>query len=441
MSLFKFLYDKLYFPFALGRNYPVNPYKICKNLLNSQYWSFKAIREYQDNRIDEVIKYAKNNIPYYAQIIENKYRYSLDDLKRIPITTKEILKKHPDTLYRTYSGKEYRHVTSGSSGDPLTVITDGFSEAHRIAQSLRFFKWWGIQPSHKNVLIWGETEENVKINNGIMKRLKKKIFRNTYFINVFSLNNDTIELFYHDLLKFKPHFIRGYKSAIYQFAFLLNKHQLDASRLNINLAITTSEVLLTEERNYIETTFNTKVADEYGAAEIGLFAYECPYGSKHICEESNYICTSKDNELLVTNLHNKSMPLINYKIGDSIEIDDQMCPCGRSSRVIKSINGRIENNIKKDNGEMLSPRLFSYIIKDLLNKDTGKSILKYKVIQKDMHFDFYIVKGNDFSEKVTDYLLKRMKRDIGYNITVEFHFVNEIPLDKSGKLQYFKRIK
>jgi len=440
MNIFRVFYDELYYPLSLGKNYPINPFKVFRKLLKSQYWSIEDIQHYQNNRIDEILKYAKQNIPYYKQIIDDKSQYSIDDLRKIPELTKESLKKYPDKLYRECSEKEYRHVTSGSTGDPLTVIADGVSEAQRLAQRLRFYNWWGIKPSDKNVLIWGETEEVSKKDMGMITKLKKKIFRNSYFINVFHLNKQSIIDYYNDLLRFKPSFIRGYKSAIYQFAQLVDQQGLDISKFKLKAVITTSEILFPEERKYIEDIFKARVADEYGAAEIGLFAYECPNGRQHICEELNYIYTNEQNEIIVTDLHNKTMPIINYKIGDRIQIDDKLCSCGRTSRIIKSIEGRLHSDIKKENGEIISQYLFYYAVKDLDNMGISNSILKYKVIQNEMHFDFYITKGQNFSERATNYLEDRMKRDIGSNLTVDFHFVDEIPLDKSGKLQFFKRI-
>lgn len=440
MNIFRFFYDGLYYPLALVKNYPINPFQVYRDLLKKQYCPFKYIQDYQNSRIDDILKYAKQKIPYYKQIIPDKGHYSIDDLRDIPELTKEALKRFPDKLYNKFSEKEYRHITSGSTGDPLTVIADGFSEAHRLAQRLRFYNWWGIKPSDKNVLIWGKTEEDSQKEMRVINKLKKKVFQNSYFINVFHLDKQSIIGYYYDLLRFKPSYIRGYKSAIYQFAQLVDQKGLDISKLKLKVVITTSEVLFPEERKYIENIFKVRVADEYGAAEIGLFAYECPNGSHHICEELNYIYINDQDELIVTDLFNKTMPVINYKIGDRIQIDDKLCRCGRTSRVIRSIEGRLHNDIKKENGEIISQYLFYYAVKDLDNMGISNSILKYKVIQDKMHFDFYIIKGRSFSERVTNYLESRMKKEIGSKITVKFHFVEEIQLDKSGKLQFFKRI-
>lgn len=440
MRLFKIFYNAIYFPFALGRKYPVNPYKIYKNILLSQFYKREEIGKYQDEKINEILKHAKKNTPYYDKIIKTEINYNRVSLHDIPELTKEDIKFNASKLVLGKTEGNYTHTTSGSSGDPLEIIADGFSESHRTAHRLRFYKWWGLKPTDRNVLIWGTTEMEQTKKDSFIKSLKKRLFNKTLFINVFELNKSTIDTYFKKIRKFNPAYIRGYKSAIYNLSLLLDKSNIDTSSLSLKAVITTSEVLFQEEREYIERILGAKVADEYGAAEIGLFSIECPKGGRHICEELNYIYTNDFNEVLVTDLHNKAMPLINYKIGDRIQIDDKTCACGRTSRLIKQIEGRLNSDILKEDGEFISQYLFYYAVKDLNDIGFSNSILKYKVIQDKMHFDFYIIKGDNFSIEVEKFLINRMRKDIGKNISVEFHYVIEIPLDSSGKLQFFKRI-
>ena len=59
-----------------------------------------------------------------------------------------------------------------------------------------------------------------------------------------------------------------------------------------------------------------------------------------------------DKEIIVTNLVSKSFPIIRYRLGDNIEMSDEIdCPCGIQTPIIKSINGRAGSFIygKKNN--------------------------------------------------------------------------------------------
>jgi len=185
--------------------------------------------------------------------------------------------------------KEFEHITSASTGQPLKIIASNNSEAQRASQRLRFYQWWNIKPSDANVLIWGKMRTDPEPNKNLFKRIQGLFKGPTFIINVFELNSLTIKELYKQILQIKPKYIRGYTSAIFQFANLLDKCKLDGPKLGINVAITTSEILLNNQKDYIEKILDCRVADEYGAAEIGLFAYDCPMGGKHICEKLLYI--------------------------------------------------------------------------------------------------------------------------------------------------------
>ena len=440
MKLLKNLYDELLYPYRLNKFYNFDTYRIYTELLLSQYKSLADIMIDQELNLNTILQSALNNNKYYSDIFTIKKDIKLDQLKDLPCLTKADILNNFNNIYSKYSAKEFEHITSGSTGQPLKIISSNLSEAHRAAQRLRFYSWWDIKPSDANVLVWGKMETDTKPNNSLLKRFGLPFKEQSFIINVFELNTSSIKYYYNQILKIKPKYIRGYTSAIFQFANLLEQCKLNGVKLGLKVAITTSEILLSHQKNYIEKILNVRVADEYGAAEIGLFAYDCPEGGKHICEELLYIFTNEENEVITTDLHNYSMPLINYKIGDKIYISDKPCKCGRSSRIIERIEGRTGDNILTENGEYLSQYLFYYAVKELDKLGLSNSILQYKVMQDNMVFEFIIVKGNNFTDKVENYLHKRMIDKIGKNITVNFRYVDEIPKEKSGKIRFFQRI-
>lgn len=64
----------------------------------------------------------------------------------------------------------------------------------------------------------------------------------------------------------------------------------------------------------MEKAFGAKIISEYGAAESGLIAYECPEcGNMHINME-NVIVEESEGEIVVTNLLSRSFPIIRYKL-------------------------------------------------------------------------------------------------------------------------------
>ena len=322
----------------------------------------------------------------------------------------------------------------------MSIYISGIAETYRIAGVIRFRNWWGINLFDKSVLIWGVRATD-KTNNSILATLKKK-FRNRYDINVFELNEKEFLKFYNDIESFKPFYIRGYKSGILQFAELLEKLNLRFKSFEFKVAIVTSEVLLDEERRYIERVLNCKVANEYGAAEGGLYAYECDEGSMHIFEEAVYIFTNNNNIAITTELYNDHMPLINYQIGDKLYISNHNCKCGRTLRLIDQIQGRMNDVVICTDGREVSQYIFYYIINELNDIGLENAIKKYKIVQNHNHFEFFIIPGNNYHDtEIKEYILKRMNKEIGKDITVDFNLVKSIPREESGKLRFFIREK
>jgi phenylacetate-CoA ligase len=371
--------------------------------------------------------------------------------KTDPITTDKILNQsfilqkselryNYNKIYKP-SLKEFTHSTSGSSGMPLKIISSNTSEANRTAHRYRFYDWWGIKPWDKNILLWGKMSVVESEEQSLKKRIKNLVKRpNELFISVFDLNEHSIYNLYNQCLKHNAIFIRGYTSGVYLFCYLIQKMGLNGKNLKLKVAITTSEILFEDRRLLIEEVLGCKVANEYGAAEIGLFACECPKGKLHINEELNFLQTTKDGNLLVTDLHNSTTPLLNYEIGDKISISNKLCSCGRGLRVIDTIIGRDGDLVRKPNGEFTSQYIFYYASKDISAMGFEDTIAEYKVIQRNNHFIIFIVKGEHFNQEAISVFVDRMKQNIGSEISIDIQYVNEIPKEKSGKIRFFERI-
>lgn len=420
--------------------YPLNLNNLLVFLLKSQYWNRDKIEELQLNQLNLLLRESKKYAAYYKNSLEN-IPQTLESLNlfnsKVPFLTKKDIIENINELKSDILQRNYKHTTSGSTGNPMSIEISGLAEVYRKAGVLRFHEWWGINPNDKSVLIWGvkKTKEEA---SSLFDYLKKAL-RNRYDINVFDLSPDSIFKFYTEIEKIRPKFIRGYKSALLQFAELLDRANLKFTNFEFKVAIVTSEVLMEDERMYIESILGCRVANEYGSAEAGLFAYECPSGSMHIFEEAVYINTNEQDEVFVTEYFNNNMPLIQYKNDDKVIISEKHCPCGRTSRVIESIEGRINDFILRADGGKISQYLFYYIVKELDDKGFENSILKYKIIQKFNVFLFYIVAGPNFDSKVEQYIRGRMINEIGAGIKITFIKVDKINREKSGKLRFFVR--
>ena len=120
--------------------------------------------------------------------------------------------------------------------------------------------------------------------------------------------------------------------------------------VNLKKIITYAEVLTFEDKEKFKRLFKTNVIEIYQASE-GQIASPCKEGNLHINEDLVYIELFDKNDqriekphiighkMILTNLINRSQPLIRYEMNDMVVLDEP-CKCGSSFRTIKKILGR-----------------------------------------------------------------------------------------------------
>jgi phenylacetate-CoA ligase len=424
------------------------PYPPIRQFLQtSQYWLPAEREAYQVLHLNSLIASAVAGSPFYHKRFAGHESHidSLAALHQLPkITKRDILANISTITMASATDRSFAHTTSGSTGDPLKVTISAKAAAFRCAGHQRLYEWWGLRSYDRSALLWGrKLTVPPPQRDDVLKRLRAAVRYATidrqFFIDVFDLNRDSVSGIYRKLVAYKPRYLRGYKSGVLQLAELLRELNLSGDRLALKLVVVTSEVLLPDERQFMEAVFQCPVANEYGAAEAGLFAVECPQQKLHVYEEAVALLAGESGEVLVSELFNRQTPLINYLNGDAIEVSNEQCRCGRTLRVVDAVKGRFVDTVRTVSGDSLSPYIIYYAVKELDDIDLGQSIQKYKVIQRGNSFEFIVVPDRNYGIGVVEYLTGRLKSKVGQEIEVRFTIVDEIPREKSGKLRFFVR--
>ncbi|GAB4345899.1 MAG: hypothetical protein Kow0099_26620 [Candidatus Abyssubacteria bacterium] len=274
----------------------------------------------------------------------------------------------------------------------------------------------------------------------------KDVILNRFREKEYNLKDDILLDFYDRLRREKPDYLMGYSSMVYEFARYLQQKNLDGTCLGLRMVKCTSETIHEIYREIIENTFGCKLVSEYGAAETGLIAFECPEGSHHLMNDCVYVqfvdCDILVNgqpakRILVTDLHNYAVPVINYDVGDLVlPSDNTCCPCGRPFPMVERIFGRLGNVVVTPDGQRLHSIIFYYIMKGLAEK--GGGVRSFKVYQKAQdRLSVLLVKDSHFTENTLQFLMKEFERHFGPEMQVNFEFCESIPREKSGKLRDF----
>jgi len=399
-----------------------------KELLETDFASLEELKSLQLKRLRHFLKHAKIHSKFYQERLKNidVDNITIEGLIEIPVLTKDDFRSNINEIQNYIEGEKFfTSSTSGSSGKALTFDRNLDWDAATRAAQMRSYSWYGIKPWMKNLYFWGYNPD--------FKKLLKIRFTD-FLVNryrVFSYNEKTL----HKVKKYLKTcvYIEGYSSSIYSLAQRLEKEKWLCS--NIKMVKGTSEKIYDSYQEPMHKVFAQNIVSEYGAAETGIIAFECPHGSMHIAME-NVIVEEIDSKIIVTNLFSMTAPIIRYELGDYVEFDyDKKCECGREHPIIKEVTGRIGDKVYGNEGEYPSLVMY-YVFKNIVQRHN--IIMSYYACQKEKGvLDIEVIYEGQEKEKVLTYIEHEkqnfFKDDIVFNVT----FIQEIE-QKARKTQSFE---
>jgi phenylacetate-CoA ligase len=121
---------------------------------------------------------------------------------------------------------------------------------------------------------------------------------------------------------------------------------------NLEVALVAGEMLPDSLRKQFSDEFGIMVRQCYGTADVGSLGYECYFAKgMHIPDEiileivepesGKQVQDGETGEVVVT-LGSPVYPLVRFATGDLSYIDDDPCPCGRTSKKLARIVGRVD---------------------------------------------------------------------------------------------------
>lgn len=336
--------------------------KCYKDLKKTEFSSSAELHDLQITKLEFLLKFCYQHSDFYRDSFNKvginpmSEPVNFDLLKKIPILTKDELIKFNSEIHTTSSydfKKKFFSETSGSTGQALTFYKDEVWDSYNRASINRGLSWFSIYPWDCNGYFWG-------FNFVLLQRLKTKLldFLLCRF-RLFSYSDNDLDKFLSKCKRAK--YLEGYSSMIYEVAKLANRKGVNLK--NIKLIKGTSEKIYPHYCSETIKAFGNKIISEYGSAESGIIAFECPAGNMHLNEET-CIVECIDGKAIVTNLVAMSFPTLRYDLGDYIEISDTECDCGRKHKVLKEVTGRVGKNIIGFNNNYPSLTLY-YVFKNI----------------------------------------------------------------------------
>lgn len=360
MNLMKLLLELRWKNFNIDlENLKENSYLSIDKLKSQQYNEFKKIYTYAIENID----YYKNNINYSIDFSETT---SIDEIiSRFPIINKSIIKENKFQFYND-DIKFINMTTGGSTGEPFSYRLG--NECYKYSRLLKYkgYSYAGYRLGDPLIIFGGGSLVKKNDFKSNITNYLKEILLNVKKISSYGISEQELYKIYKYINKKDGVFIYGYVSSIYFLSLFIEKNQLPI--INPPKAIfTTSEVLLENQRNKIESVFHTSIYNDYGINDSGGSAHECEcHCGMHIDTERSIIEVIDENgnsisegtgKVIITSLKNYAMPFFRYDTGDYARITSKKCQCGRQTPRILEIVGRATEFLKFGSIYIGSPAL------------------------------------------------------------------------------------
>jgi phenylacetate-CoA ligase len=435
MKITERLFGKIIIPLAYYfkgdfRYYYYKKYKKNLKLSNDE------IKKYQLIRLQKLIHHAYDTVPYYTKLFdEMKLKpediKTLNDIKKIPLLDKKTILKNLDQLKSNKKYKLEECVSGGSSGNPVTVFKDKrYYEISR-AVWMRDFSTIGFQPGEKSAWLWGSDLEIQPLKKLLRNRILWWINRRILF-NTFRFNEQDLEKWLlNDFNKFKPDFILGYASSLYQIAKYIKDKKLKIHQ--VKKIISTAEKI--QNRDFIEEVFNCKVVDHYGCREVITIAIEDENCIMHSSDDFLFVEIGKNNQILLTPLESYGMPLLRYVNGD-IGLKKNNQEKGNNQFLFEEFNlsiGRMTEYLYTKDNEILMGAIIGHTA-----AEQKLVIGEFQIVQKTIgNIEIKIVKNSNTNNEDINKLKKIIVNLLG-ETKIFINYVNEYPLEMSGKKLNYK---
>jgi len=434
------LVRNLIFPIWNLRDHP-HFSRYFREFQRTQFLSRDEIEQLQLRRLRELLKHAYANCPFYRARMDqaglSPEVHSLTDLRNLPpLTKRDIQDNAAEMLARNVpESARLRNQTGGSTGSPLQFYVDRERFDSREASTVRHNLWVGMRPGDWQAVLWGARLDQLP-QDRLWDRLRNNWLYRKLELNTSSIRPDDWTAYIDRLRRVRPRFMVTYAQSAVLFARELQERGI--GDIAFDAIITTSEVLLPGQRTLLEQTFRTRIFDRYGCREMSVIASECEaHTGLHVNAEALLVEIAAEadggaGKILVTDLLNRSMPLIRYEIGDvGSWAASQKCPCGRSLPLLNPIEGRTTDFLVLGDGRRISGPALTLVIADM------SDVRQVQIVQTGpQSITMRVVPGRGYGPDTEKELERRFGLYLQGAAALRVETVESIASELSGKYRF-----
>ena len=405
-----------------------------------------SMENLQRSALRSVTCHAFENVYYYQSLFNklgiNPYDINTyEDFCQIPILTKKELRLNIELFIDANVDRDQliKSGTGGTTDSPIPIYYDKARNKIKTAEMAYFREWFSWYPESKVAYLWGAPMDMPNMNSW-KYCIRNKLLDRTLYLFASMLNDEVMGCYIKQLNHFKPDIIQAYSNPMYILAkFIL---QRGISIVKPKAIIVTAELCSPAQQKIIEEAFNCSVLSFYGAREAGYIAVQCAKEKNfHINTHGVFLEILRNNrpvkpgeigDVVLTDLHNYTMPLIRYKIGDVASLDEKKCSCDCELPLLNFIAGRETDVFVTTDGDMIpGVSLCDRVVTDC----SGFSQLQF-IQSKPEEILVKIVKGDKYTKQDMGNLDNILDEYFHGKVKIIKNYVDDIPKDKSGKTRF-----
>ena len=350
-----------------------------------------------NQRLEELLTHANEKVAFYRGRIPIRggTGWGREALAQLPVLEKEDVECHfPDEITDDSESKDWRLMSTRGTAQRLITIHDFIKrDAGRAAWMRTLLRAGGYKLGMRKVEIPPEVCEIVcgaegEVEHGVLRQcwemfrnrtlfqaksvrdLRGKIERawiyNTEYYTGFGYHgslppDDVLQRYVDRLRKDRPYLIKALATYLVEIAKYL-KRTNQSVRIPVLKAM--GSRMCDAHRQIIEEAFQGRFWDDYGSAEFGSISCECPlHHGMHVFDDYFIVeITDKDGNpvndgetgwIVVTDLMNRAMPMLRYRIGDVGKMEHGPCSCGLISPRL-FVQGRAHDVLVLPSGDWLT---------------------------------------------------------------------------------------
>lgn len=396
-----------------------------KQIPEIEQQSKENIAAFQLLKLKETLHHVLKNSPYYKKLfgdlgIVPENIKSLEDLRSLPVTTKDDLQRHNwDFLCVPKSDIVEYTSTSGTLGKPVIIaLTEGDLQRLAYNECISFACANGGPDDLYQLMLTLDRQfmAGIAYYEGIRK-LGAGLIRVGPGLPV--LQWETIE-------RLKPTVLVAVPSFVVKLIEYANQQQIDLNKSSVRKAVLIGEGVRNENLQLnalgkaISSAWNIELYGTYASTEMQTAFTECTYGAGghhhpeliivELLDDNNQpVNLGEPGEVTITTLGVEALPLVRYKTGDIVRAYDEPCGCGRNTLRLGPVLGRHKQMIKLKGTTIYPPGVFDIVnqfeaisdyVVEAYTSPLGVDELRVHICARDSETGLSELLGNAFQSRL-----------------------------------------